>query len=116
MTWRRARVLLLVLLIAAPLSSGDKGLWLSLGGVPLQLHAAPVSRLPAEHTTLVPDAIARLSTSRHIERTDASRALCQTGSSRLARTAARWSSTASLPLPAPREALTARPSPRAPPV
>lgn len=44
MSWRRIRTLTLVLLgllIAAPLRSGDKGLWLSLAPTPVQLLRLP---------------------------------------------------------------------------
>lgn len=58
MSWRQLPALTLVLLgllLAAPLSSGDKGLWLSLAPTAVLLADAPAAGLPAEHSTLAPD-------------------------------------------------------------
>jgi hypothetical protein len=66
MSWRRIRALMLVLLgllIAAPLSSGDKGLWLSLVATPSQVLDLPADRLPAEHSILLLDRITRIARS-----------------------------------------------------
>ena len=58
MVWRQLPALTLVLLglmLAAPLSSGDKGLWLSFAPTAVLLADAPATGLPAEHSTLAPD-------------------------------------------------------------
>jgi hypothetical protein len=58
MSWRWSRLSILtflVLLYAAPLSTGDKGLWLSVAGLPVQALGTADKRLPAEHSSLVPD-------------------------------------------------------------
>lgn len=118
MSWRLVRALTLMflgLLIASPLSSGDKGLWLSLGGAHVQLHRATASRLPAEHTTVVPDAVARPSASRHVERTDASRSLCPSCSSGLVPPAERWTIATATRFPAHKKTLVEPRAPRAPP-
>src|SRR4051812_19261775 len=63
MSWRRLRSLTLVLLgllIAAPLGSGDKGLWLSLVATPAQILDLAADRLPAEHSILLPERASRI--------------------------------------------------------
>jgi hypothetical protein len=58
MSWHRSRLsilVLLALLYTAPLSSGDKGLWLSLAPLPVQLLGAVPSGTPPEHEILLPD-------------------------------------------------------------
>ena len=62
MSWRQLPALTLVLLgllLAAPLSSGDKGLWLSVAPTAALLTDAPAAGLPAEHSTVLPDRQAR---------------------------------------------------------
>jgi hypothetical protein len=56
---RTLTLVLLALLIAAPLSSGDKGLWLSLTSSPAQLFETVAGDLPAEHAILVPERASR---------------------------------------------------------
>jgi hypothetical protein len=56
---RALTLVLLALLIAAPLSSGDKGLWLSLTSSPAQLFETVAGDLPAEHAILVPERASR---------------------------------------------------------
>jgi hypothetical protein len=70
MLWRLLPSLTLVLLglvLAAPLSSGDKGLWLSVAPTAVLLADAPVGRLPAEHSTLLQDRQARLAVAGRVE-------------------------------------------------
>ena len=69
MAWRQLPALSLVLLglmLAAPLSSGDKGLWLSLAPTAM-LADAPAAGLPAEHSTLAPDRQSRPTVAGRIE-------------------------------------------------
>lgn len=47
-------LLLLSILIAAPLSAGDKGIWLSLTSASTRLLHVPANRFGVEHSTLVP--------------------------------------------------------------
>jgi hypothetical protein len=56
---RALTLVLLALLIAAPLSSGDKGLWLSLTASPAQLLETVAGDLPTEHAILVPERASR---------------------------------------------------------
>ena len=121
MTWRRARILtllLLALMIAAPLSSGDKGLWLSLAPTPAQhLEAAP-DRLPAELSILVPESaarVARASTAARPERADAPRTLGLAGAAWSPGSGERWTVVVSAPPYPHGEVFAARPAPRAPP-
>lgn len=46
--------LVLVLHFLAPLSSGDKGLWLSVAPAPIRVFAATASDVVVEHSTLLP--------------------------------------------------------------
>jgi hypothetical protein len=58
MSWHWSRLSILVflgLLYVSPLSSGDKGLWLSVTAMPVQLFGAIPSRMPPEHSVLLPD-------------------------------------------------------------
>jgi hypothetical protein len=58
MSWRWSRLSILtflVLLYAAPLSTGDKGLWLSVAGLPVQALGTAAEQLPAEYASLLPD-------------------------------------------------------------
>ena len=75
MSWRWSRLSMLtflVLLYAAPLSTGDKGLWLSVAGLPVQALGAAAERLPAEHSSLVPEYGPRALSSARAERDDQS--------------------------------------------
>ena len=54
--WSRLSTLaFLALLYASPLSSGDKGLWLSVTSMPVPLFGAIPGEMPAEHSILLPD-------------------------------------------------------------
>jgi hypothetical protein len=58
MSWRWSRLAILaflVLLYASPLSSGDKGLWLSVASMPVPLFGALPGATPPEHSILLPD-------------------------------------------------------------
>ena len=62
MSRRRIRALTLILLgllIAAPLSSGDKGLWLSLISTPAHILSIGADSVPAEHAIVVPERAGR---------------------------------------------------------
>jgi hypothetical protein len=121
MSWRRLRVLtliLLVLLILAPLSSGDKGLWLSLASTPVQHLDVATDRLPAEHSILLPERAARTGRVAAISRTDRADAangddpsgpIWSLGADR------RWTVAVNAPRYPHGEPFAARPAPRAPP-
>jgi hypothetical protein len=58
MSWRWSRLSTLTvvaLLYAAPLSSGDKGLWLSVASLPVPLFGAIPGGMAAEHTITLPN-------------------------------------------------------------
>ncbi len=58
--WSRLSILaFLILLYVSPLSTGDKGLWLSVTSLPVQALGTAPERLPAEHSSLVSDQGAR---------------------------------------------------------
>lgn len=122
MSWRRIRaltLLLLVLLIASPLSSGDKGLWLSLAATPVQLLEAATDGLPAEHSILLPDAASRAgraATAPRPERADVAKSLGPAGVAWTAQSGERWTTVVSAPPHPHGELFAARPAPRAPPV
>jgi hypothetical protein len=118
---RRARaltLLLAVLLIAAPLSSGDKGLWLSLTSTPVHhLETAP-DRLPAELSMLASEAAARIasaSTAARPERIIAPRTLGPAGAAWPPGSGERWTVVVSAPSSSLGDLAAARPAPRAPP-
>jgi hypothetical protein len=121
MTWRRARartLLLLVLLIAAPLSSGDKGLWLSLASTPVQHVDLATDRLPAEHSSLLPDGASRAgcaTAAARPERADVAKTLGLAGAAWSPGPGGRWTLLASTPPYPHGEVVAARPAPRAPP-
>ena len=78
MSSRRSRlftVVLLGLLIAAPLSSGDKGLWLSIASTPIPLLEAPIRQLPAEHSTLLPDRSGLALAPARVDRTESAKSV-----------------------------------------
>jgi hypothetical protein len=53
--WSRLSTLtFLALLYASPLSSGDKGLWLSVASMPVQPFEAIPGKMPPEHSILLP--------------------------------------------------------------
>lgn len=121
MSWRRIRALtlvLLVLLIAAPLSSGDKGLWLSLTATPVQLLESASDGLPAEHSILLPDGAGRSGRAATVprpERADVAKSLGPAGAAWLPRSGERWTVVVSSPPHPHSELFAARPAPRAPP-
>ena len=108
MAWRQLPALTLVLLglmLAAPLSSGDKGLWLSLAPAAVLLADAPVTGLPAEHSTLAPDRQSRPTVAGRIETSGSDkswtrRRACRTHPRRALDTPSGCASC--LPAPAPR--------------
>ena len=51
---RLSILIFLVLLYASPLSSGDKGLWLSVAAMPVPLFGTFHGAMPAEHSILLP--------------------------------------------------------------
>ena len=58
MSWHWSRLstlVVLTLLYAAPLSSGDKGLWLSVASMPVPLFGAIPGDVPPEHSILLTD-------------------------------------------------------------
>jgi hypothetical protein len=52
---RLSTLTLLALLYVSPLSTGDTGLWLSVTSMPIQVFGAIPSRMPPEHSILLPD-------------------------------------------------------------
>jgi hypothetical protein len=118
MSWRSIRSLTLVLLglvLAAPLSSGDKGLWLSLTSTPVQHLQMAGRSLPAEHGIVLPDDASRFavaSSVSHPERTDADSNL--SAAPRLG-SMIRWTLTDAEPAVPDVEPIADRIVPRAPP-
>ena len=121
MSWRRLRapaLLLLVLLIVSPLSSGDKGLWLSLAATPVQHLDLATDRLPAEHLILLPDGVSRAGRAAILARpvrADVVRSLGPAGTAWLPSSGERWTIVVSAPPHPHGELFSARPAPRAPP-
>ena len=121
MSWRRIHALTLVLLgllIASPLSSGDKGLWLSFAATPVQLLDLATDQVPTEHSILLPERVSRAGrtvTDTRPERTDVGKALGPGGSVWSFGSGQQWT----VPVPAPPHPLddlfADRPAPRAPP-
>lgn len=122
MSRRRFRALTLVLLlliVVAPLSSGDKGLWLSFASTPTQVFEIEARDLPAEHAILVPERGSRAGRAQALprpERVDVARIVGQVGALASLGYGLGW------PLPdiaahhAHGEPSADRPAPRAPPV
>ena len=119
MSWRRIRalmLLLLMLLIASPLSSGDKGLWLSLAATPLQARDAAPDRLPAEHSILLPDGVSRVGrAAARPERADTEKSLGPAGVAWLPGSDQHRTTVVGAPRYPLGEPFAARPAPRAPP-
>lgn len=120
MSWRRVRALTLILLgllIASPLSSGDKGLWLSLAPTPVQLLEVATRSLPAEHSILLPDGVSRpgRTAAARPERTDEARSLGPAGTVWSLASHGRWTTVVSVPAYPHGELFSSRPAPRAPP-
>jgi len=120
MSWRRTRgltLLLLALLILAPLSSGDKGLWLSLTSTTVQHLDTATDRLPAELSSLLPDSAGRVraAVAARPERADVAKRLGPDGRDWSLGFGERWTIPVSVPPYPHGEAFAARPAPRAPP-
>jgi hypothetical protein len=118
MSWRHVRALTLVLLgllLASPLSSGDKGLWLSLASTPIQSFAVPDGHLPAEHSTVLPDQASRPVAVARTERIDPARSLGAAIVAWAVGLGERWPALDVAPSPLPGEPVAAHPAPRAPP-
>jgi hypothetical protein len=116
--FRALTLALLMLIVAAPLSSGDKGLWLSLAATPSQVFQTAASEVPAEHVTLVPERGSRAGRTQALlraDRVDTARIIGTVGALTSFGQGARW------PLPdVPSvhphgEPSADRPAPRAPP-
>src|SRR6266487_4141246 len=93
MSWRHVRALTLVflgLLLASPLSSGDKGLWLSLAQTPIQHLVMPAQGLPAEHSTVLPEKASRPVVAVRTERVDPSKSLGAPAQGQRFGTGERW--------------------------
>ena len=96
MTWRGARILtllLLVLLMVAPHSSGDEGHWLSLTSAPAQHYDTMPAHRPAELSILVPDDAVRVisaSTIARPERVEAPKTLGLAGAAWPPGSTERW--------------------------
>ena len=118
MSWRSIRALTLVLLglvLAAPLSSGDKGLWLSLTSTPVQHLQTAGDSLPAEHGIVLPHDASRFAAApsvSHPERTDADANLSAAPS---LRSMLRWTIVDAEPAVPDVEPIADRIVPRAPP-
>ena len=118
MSWRHVRALTLVflgLLLASPLSSGDKGLWLGLAATPIQHLVAPGHGVPAEHSTLLPEKASRPVVAARIERIDPSKSLGIPANAWTVGSGERWTVLVLAPSHPHGELLAARPAPRAPP-
>jgi hypothetical protein len=118
MQWRSLSALSLIvlgLLLAAPLTAGDKGLWLSLHGSSVSLLQGTPGAAAPEHSTLLPDRPARMVAAARLERPDPARSLNVPAAEWLLGPAERWQGDGSAPVPAPHLLLAARPDPRAPP-
>lgn len=118
MSWRQLPALTLVLLgllLLAPLSSGDKGLWLSVAPTTTLLASAPAAGLPAEHSTLLPDRQARTTVAGRIESSGADRSLGASADATGLYLGDRWISTEDIPAAAPLQPIAALAAPRAPP-
>jgi hypothetical protein len=95
-------LVLLVILVAAPLSSGDKGLWLAFTSGSSRLVTASVNQLNAEHSTLLPKHVGvSLATARG-ERADPTKGIATLVVSDGAQLAIRWVPTDRVG-PAPRQ-------------
>jgi hypothetical protein len=118
MSWRHVRaltLLLLGLLLAAPLSSGDKGLWLSLAASPIQHLAVAANGLPVEHATVLPQKALRPLSAARSERLNPTKLLGGPAPAWNAGPGASWSILDLAPFDPRGELLAVRPAPRAPP-
>jgi hypothetical protein len=111
-------VLLLGLLLLAPLSAGDQGLWLSLTGRPAELVEIVVGSAPAEHLILAPERaepVARGTGETRPVRVAVARTLGPGGSDWSLGLGRRWTVPDTAPLHLRGEPFADRPAPRAPP-
>jgi hypothetical protein len=116
--FRTLTLALLMLLIAAPLSSGDKGLWLSLAATPTQVFETVAGNLPAEHAILVPERGSRAGRAQLLaraERVDVTRIVGPGGALAAFGQSARWPLPDVPTLHPHGEPSADRPAPRAPP-
>lgn len=118
MRWRYLPALtlaLLGLLLASPLSNGDKGLWLSLHGPHEALLRLAYGTTPTEHSTLLPDRQGRVVANARAERPDSFRSLGAVPDDWATGVAGVWRTIAPLRTLTPGLPVGERPSPRAPP-
>ncbi len=120
MRWRHIPIpalilVLLALLLAAPLTAGDKGLWLSLHGAHESLLGRALGSTPIEHSTLLPDRSGRVIAAARIDRPDPARSLGAVAVAWAGGAAEQWGHAARSLMPPPRLRVTERPDPRAPP-
>lgn len=121
MSRRRMRALTIVLLgllLAAPLSSGDKGLWLSLTSAAAHLVKVESGSLPAEHAVIVPERTgraARIVGAPGAGRAEATRGLGPAGADQALGSTERWTILDSVPPYQRGEPFADHPAPRAPP-
>lgn len=116
--FRALTLALLILIVAAPLSSGDKGLWLSFTATPNQVLETAARDLPAEHEILVPERGSRVGRTQVLlraERVDTARMIAPVGAPASFGHGVRWP-LPDLPAIHPHgEPFADRPAPRAPP-
>ena len=118
MSWRQLPALTLVLLglmLAAPLSSGDKGLWFSLAPAAVLLTDAPAAGLPAEHSTLAPDRQSRPAVASRTESSGAHKALAVDSGPAGIVPGEHWTLVQDRPAAALLQPIAALAAPRAPP-
>lgn len=118
MLWRQLPAITLILLgilLAAPLSSGDKGLWLSVAPTAVLLSDAPAGGLPAEHSTIVPDRSGRVVAAGRTESGGAGRGRDTDAVSLRLPAGERGTSTAASQSAEDQQPLAAPAAPRAPP-
>jgi hypothetical protein len=111
-------VLLLGLLLAAPLSVGDQGLWLSLTSSPAELAEIVVGSAPAESLSLAPDRadpVTQTVSASRPERVEGARTLGPAGAAWSLGPGRRWTVPDTAPLHLQGEPFADRPAPRAPP-
>jgi hypothetical protein len=112
---RALTLILLVFLIAAPLSSGDKGLWLSFTSTPQQVLDVAAGGPAPDQTLLLYERTGRMTAAPRPERSDAGSSLDNVGTWIPARSGSGWIITDSVQPPALGEPGADRPAPRAPP-
>lgn len=118
MRWRTISTLTLVLLgllLAAPITAGDKGLWLSLHGASDALLRSALGSVDPEHSALLPDRSSRVLAAARLDRPDPARTLSTPAASLLPGPSEGWGTIGNAPAPAPRLHMAAQADPRAPP-